>query len=101
VAQIKPFFCKIAFSQPTEGQVLTAGDFPFTVRGTVTPVPPATTVFIGGWDVDDGDAFLMALLGRDFSFQITDPGLGTHLITVFVFDDTAELSENSVSFQRP
>jgi hypothetical protein len=100
VIQIKPFFSKITFTQPTDGQVLTACDFPFTVKGTATPVAPATTVFIGGWDLDDGLAFLMTLLGRDFSFQIDDPGVGAHLITVFVFDDTAELSEGSVSFQR-
>ncbi len=98
--QIKPFFSKIIFTRPMDGQVLTAGDFPFTVKGTATPVAPATTVFLGGWDVDDGLAFLMILAGADFSFQIDDPGVGTHLITVFVFDDTGELSEASVSFQR-
>jgi hypothetical protein len=101
VPQIKPYFVKITFSQPTDGQPLTACDFPFTVMGTITPVAPATTVTIGGWDVDDGLVFLMTLLGGSFSFQIDDPGtLGPHLITVFTFDDSGELSESSVSFLR-
>jgi hypothetical protein len=100
VVQIKPFFTKIAFTQPMDGQVLTACDFPFTVKGTVTPVAPATTVFIGGWDLDDGLAFLMTFLGGTFSFTIDDPGPGPHIITIFVFDDTGELSESSISFLR-
>jgi hypothetical protein len=100
VAQIKPFFTRINFSKPMDGQNLTVGDFPFTVKGTATPVAPATTVFIGGWDLDDGLAFLMALLGGNFSFTIDDPGPGSHLITVFVFDDTGDMSESSVSFVR-
>jgi hypothetical protein len=100
VAQIKPFFTKITFTQPTDGQVLTACDFPFTVKGTLTPVAPATVVFIGGWDLDDGFPFLMALLGGTFSFTIDDPGPGAHIITVFVFDDTGDLSESSISFVR-
>ena len=100
--QIKPYFAKITFTEPSmDGQPLTAGDFPFTVTGTIEPQPPATTVTIGGWDVDDGLVFLMTLLGGSFSFQIDDPGtLGPHLITVFTFDDSGELSESSVSFLR-
>jgi hypothetical protein len=101
VVQIKPFFVKIAFSQPTDGQVLTSADFPFTVKGTAIPQEPATMVSIGGWDTDDDLVNLMLLLGTDFSFDIPDPGtLGPHLITVFAFDDTGELTENSVSYQR-
>ena len=101
MAQIKPFFVKIAFSQPADGQVLMATDFPFTVQGTAIPQAPATAVFVGGWDVDDDLVNLMALLGGDFSFDIDDPGtLGPHLITVFAFDDTGDLTESSVSFQR-
>jgi hypothetical protein len=101
VAQIKPFFTKITFTQPMDGQVLTAGDFPSTVKGKVTPVAPATVVFIGGWDLDDGFPFLVTFLGGTFSFTIdTDPGPGPHIITIFVFDDTGELSESSISFLR-
>jgi hypothetical protein len=101
MAQIKPYFVKIAFSQPADGQVLTAADFPYTVKGTANPQAPATMVSIGGWDTDDDLVNLILLLGSDFSFDINDPGtLGPHLITVFAFDDTGDLTENSVSYQR-
>ena len=55
---------------------------------------------LGGWDLDDGFPFLMTFLGGTFSFTIDDPGPGPHVITIFVFDDTGDLSESSVSFIR-
>jgi hypothetical protein len=101
VAQIKPYFVRIVFTQPTDGQMLQATDFPYTVKGTAVPQAPATAVATAGWDVDDGDVNLMLLPGTDFWFQISDTGvLGAHLITVFTFDDTGDLTENSVSYQR-
>jgi hypothetical protein len=101
VNQIKPYFVKITFAHPADGQLLAATDFPFTVDGTAIPQAPATAVTVGGWDVDDDLVNLMMVLGGGFSFDIDDPGVsGPHLVTVFAFDDTGELTENSVSFQR-
>lgn len=99
---ITPYFVKVTFTAPTEGQPLTAGDFPFTVSGIAVPQPPATFVFLGAQDVDDGDVGLLALsLTGAFSFQIADPGTpGPHLVTVLFFDDTGELTATSVSFVR-
>jgi hypothetical protein len=106
--QRDPRFVLITVDQPTPNQKIPENQFPFTVKGTAVPQPPATRVNSMGYDVDDGLIAQVIPIPPPppmmpnkwkFSFLLADPGKGQHILTIHVFDDQGDLSETSVPYE--